>query len=70
MFGHARVLPPDQHSMEDARAMARLLLTKAARRMRRANFYASALYLWLRGAACGIAWRWWCRRARGSCGWA
>jgi len=49
MFGHARVLPPDQRSMEDARAMARLLLTKAARRMRRANFYASALYLWLRG---------------------
>ena len=49
MFGHARVLPPDQRSLNDARAIARLLLVKAARRMRRANFYASALYLWIRG---------------------
>jgi DNA polymerase-4 len=49
MFGHARVLPPDQRSLDDARAIARLLLVKAARRMRRSNFYASALYLWLKG---------------------
>lgn len=49
MFGHGRVLPPDRRGLVDAREMARLLLTKAARRMRRANFYASALYLWLRG---------------------
>lgn len=49
MFGHARVLPPDGRGLEDARSMARLLLTKAARRMRRANFYASGLFLWLRG---------------------
>lgn len=49
MFGHGRVLPPDQRSLDDARAMGRLLLTKAARRMRRSNFYASALYLWLKG---------------------
>ena len=49
MFGHGRVLPPDRRDLGDARDIARLLLTKAARRMRRANFYASALYLWLRG---------------------
>lgn len=49
MFGHARVLPPDHRNLDDARAIARLLLVKAARRMRRSNFYASALYLWLKG---------------------
>lgn len=49
MFGHSRVLPPDGRGLDDARVMGRLLLTKAARRMRRANFYASALYLSLRG---------------------
>lgn len=49
MYGHARVLPPGQRSLDDAREMARLLLTKAARRMRRAGFRASALYLWIRG---------------------
>lgn len=49
MFGHGRVLPPESRGLDDAREMARLLLTKAARRMRRANFYASVLYLWLRG---------------------
>jgi DNA polymerase-4 len=35
MFGHARVLPPDHRSLDDARTIARLLLVKAARRMRR-----------------------------------
>ncbi|KAJ8135284.1 hypothetical protein OY671_011503, partial [Metschnikowia pulcherrima] len=49
MFGHGRVLPPEQRSSEDARAMGRLSSTKAARRMRRSNFYASASYLYLRG---------------------
>ncbi len=49
MFGHARVLPPDARGLDDARAMARLLLTKAARRMRRADYQASALFLFLRG---------------------
>lgn len=49
MFGHARVLPPEARDLESARGIARLLLVKAARRMRRANFRASALYLWLRG---------------------
>ncbi|MDE2340524.1 MAG: type VI secretion protein ImpB, partial [Alphaproteobacteria bacterium] len=43
------MLPPDQRSLADARAIARLLLTKAARRTRRDNFYATNLYLWLRG---------------------
>jgi len=47
MFGHARVLPPDQRSLADAELISRLLLTKAARRMRRAGFYCSGMWLWL-----------------------
>ncbi len=47
MFGHGRVLPPDLRSIEHAMSFSRLLLTKAARRMRRANFYAGRLWLWL-----------------------
>jgi DNA polymerase-4 len=62
MFGHARVLPPDQRSLEDARSMARLLLVKAARRMRRSSFYASTLYLWIRGFDRG--WETWRHSAR------
>ena len=49
MFGHARVLPPDQRQLADAEAITRLLLTKAARRMRLSGFYASGLWLWARG---------------------
>ncbi|KAJ8138463.1 hypothetical protein OY671_008324, partial [Metschnikowia pulcherrima] len=49
MFGHGRVSPPDQRSSDDARAMGRSLSTKAARRMRRSTFYASASYSWLKG---------------------
>ena len=49
MFGHARVLPPDQRSLDGARAITRLLLTKAARRVRRENYYCGSLMLWLRG---------------------
>ncbi|MDP9057691.1 MAG: type VI secretion protein ImpB [Pseudomonadota bacterium] len=49
MFGHARVLPPDQRSLADARIIARLLLTKAARRVRRGGYYCGSLMLWLRG---------------------
>jgi DNA polymerase-4 len=48
MYGHARVLPPDQRGIDDAEQIARLLLTKAARRMRRAGFYCAGLWLWLR----------------------
>jgi DNA polymerase-4 len=47
MFGHGRVLPPALRSMEHARAFSRLLLVKAARRMRRAGFFAGRLWLWL-----------------------
>lgn len=49
MIGHGRVLPPDQRSLSDARTIARLLLTKAARRARRQNYLCGALMLWLRG---------------------
>jgi len=47
MFGHGRVLSPDMRSIEHAQTFSRLLLIKAARRMRRANFYAGRLWLWL-----------------------
>ena len=47
MFGHGRVLPPSWRTAEHARSCSRLLLTKAARRMRRDGYYASLLWLWL-----------------------
>lgn len=47
MFGHARVLPPAWRTIEHAKDCSRLLLTKAARRMRRDGFYTSSLWLWL-----------------------
>lgn len=47
MFGHGRVLPPDWRDIDHCAACSRLLLTKAARRMRRAGFYANRLWLWL-----------------------
>ena len=49
MFGHARVLPPDQRTLADAQSVARLLLIKAARRVRRGGYYCQSLMLWLRG---------------------
>ncbi len=45
MFGHGRVLPPDSRSLPKAHAIARLLITKAARRLRRENFYCAGIYL-------------------------
>lgn len=53
MYGHGRVLPPSHRTLEDARAASRLLLTKAARRMRRDGWNAGRLALWLepRGGA-------------------
>lgn len=48
MFGHARVLPPDQRRLDDAELISRLLLTKAARRMRRAGYYCAGIWLWVR----------------------
>ncbi len=46
MFGHGRVLPPDTRKIEDAHYCSRLLLTKAARRLRRGGFYSGRLWLW------------------------
>ena len=47
MFGHGRVLPPDWRGIDHAHPCSRLLLVKAARRMRRAGFHAGRLWLWL-----------------------
>lgn len=47
MYGHARVLPPGWRTADYARSCSRLLLTKAARRMRRDNYFSSSLWLWL-----------------------
>ncbi len=47
MFGHARVLPPSWRTAKHAHSCSRLLLTKAARRMRRDGYYAGRLWLWL-----------------------
>lgn len=47
MYGHGRVLSPGGRDRESAKACSRLLLTKAARRMRRDAFHASKLWLWL-----------------------
>lgn len=47
MIGHGRVLPPDARTLAEAHEIARLLTTKAARRLRRAGLYASGLWIWL-----------------------
>jgi len=47
MYGHSRVLPPTNRSLDEARAASRLLLTKAARRMRRDGWNAGRVALWL-----------------------
>ncbi|MGH7093645.1 MAG: Y-family DNA polymerase, partial [Stellaceae bacterium] len=47
MFGHGRVLPPQWRDADHAQSCSRLLLTKAARRMRRDGYYAGRLGLWL-----------------------
>ena len=47
MFGHGRVLPPELRSIAGAEGMSRLLLIKAARRLRRENFYAGGLWLYI-----------------------
>lgn len=48
MFGHGRVLEPKLREEAHARSCARLLLTKAARRMRRDGYYAGRLWLYLK----------------------
>ncbi len=45
MFGHGRVLPPDSRTLPRAKEIARLLLIKAGRRLRREGFYASSFWL-------------------------
>ncbi|MGH7015047.1 MAG: Y-family DNA polymerase [Stellaceae bacterium] len=58
MFGHGRVLPPRWRDFDHAQSCSRLLVTKAARRMRRDGFYAGRLWLsldnhygaWFRGS--------------------
>lgn len=45
MYGHGRVLPPDGRSLDAARHNTRLLLIKAARRMRRDGYAAGRLSL-------------------------
>lgn len=47
MFGHGRVLPAEWRSLNGAYAAARVLLAKAAARMRRTGFAARALAVWL-----------------------
>lgn len=47
MFGHGRVLPPECRDPAGARTICRVLLTKAARRLRREGYYCSGLWLWL-----------------------
>ena len=47
MYGHGRVLPPDRRTAEHAKAASRLLLVKAARRMRRDGWNAGRVWLWL-----------------------
>ncbi len=47
MYGHARVLSPGWRTLDKAEDCSRLLLMKAARRMRRDGYSARRLYLWL-----------------------
>jgi DNA polymerase IV len=47
MYGHGRVLPPDYRSIDDAKNASRLLIVKAARRMRRDGWNAGRIWLHL-----------------------
>ena len=47
MYGHGRVLPPDHRTAQHVKSASRLLLVKAARRMRRDGWNAGRLWLWL-----------------------
>jgi len=47
MFGHGRVLPPALRTFEGAYNCSRILLIKAARRMRREKYNAGTVHLWL-----------------------
>ena len=47
MYGHGRVLPPSWRKIGRAYEVARLLLIKAARRMRRDGWYTNKIMVWL-----------------------
>lgn len=47
MFGHSRVLPPESRTLKGAYEIGRLLLIKAARRLRREAYYCAGIWLWL-----------------------
>jgi len=47
MYGHGRVLPPSHRALPEAFSCARLLMVKAARRMRRDGYYAGELWIWM-----------------------
>lgn len=49
MYGHGRVLPLEWRNVEKARDCSRLLLVKAALRMRREEFAERQIGLWLNG---------------------
>lgn len=44
-FGHGRVLPPESRTLPAAYEIARLLITKAARRLRREGYYCSGVWV-------------------------
>ena len=46
MYGHGRVLPPEMRTIRDAYYCSRILLIKAARRMRRDGYYPAELHMW------------------------
>jgi len=48
MIGHGRVLPAQWRGLSEPYGCARMLLTKAARRLRRQGFYANTLYVSLK----------------------
>ncbi len=47
MFGHGRVLPPGHRGRDAAHTASRLLIVKAARRLRREGYYTSHVSLYL-----------------------
>lgn len=46
MFGHGRVIPPEDRLRDRVKPIAGMLLVKAGRRMRREGYYTSRLYFW------------------------
>jgi len=46
-FGHGRVISPEDRLRDKVKPIARILVIKAARRMRKAGYYASSLHMWV-----------------------